>query len=186
LDSGPGPALMMAAAYASQAQEELMDTKPFVVLVGMDFSEPADLALRQALQLASELDGAELHVATIVPQPATKGRHPSLEDRWIAAEGAVLDGVFLSLRSRVQAEVEAFPRRTERGEQRAPRRVVPHVRVDLPGLGMAQLAADIEADVILVGAHGQGKSRASLGSAAASTLELAHCPVVVVRSEKPR
>jgi nucleotide-binding universal stress UspA family protein len=163
-----------------------MDTKPFVVLVGMDFSELADLALRQALQLASQLDGAELHVATIVPEPATKGRHAALQDRWIAAEGAVIEGVFLSLRSHVEAEVAAFPRRTEQGEQRPPRRVVPHVRVDAPGLGITQLAADIEADVIVVGAYGQGKASGPLGSAAAITLQFAPCPVVVVRSETQR
>jgi nucleotide-binding universal stress UspA family protein len=170
-------------AHAVSGRENVMQSKPFVVLVGMDFSEPAAHALREALELSREHEGAELHVACIVPEPATKSRHPLLQDQWIVAESAIIEGVFVSLRSRLRAEIEAAPNLRE---QAAPTRVVPHVRVDAPGLGMVQLAADIAADVIVVGANGQGNAQGPLGSAAATTVLRAPCPVVVVRSDKPR
>jgi nucleotide-binding universal stress UspA family protein len=159
-----------------------MHSKPYVVLVGMDFSEPADFALRKAIELASRRENSELHVVCIVPQASPKGRHPLLEDQWITAESAVIEGVLVSLRSRVQVELEAFFR-SERGDHRLPKRVVPHVVVDVPALGMVQLATDIAADVIVLGSHGQGKARGALGSAAESTLRFAPCAVILVPAE---
>jgi nucleotide-binding universal stress UspA family protein len=176
----------MIAMQAADRRMGASRGKPYIVLVGMDFSDLSNLALREALLLSAQREGAELHVACIVPEPALKGRHPLLQEQWIVAESAVIEGVFVSLRCHVQAEIEAFPRRSEHGEPRAPRRVVPHVRVDAPGLGMAGLAADLDADLIVLGARGQGKAVGPLGSAAETTLRLAPCPVLIVRSEAPR
>jgi nucleotide-binding universal stress UspA family protein len=164
-------------------EPNVMRSKPYVVLVGMDFSEPADRALRKALELSAQRENSELHVACIVPHGAPKGRHPSLEDRWIVAESAVIEGVLVSLRAHVRAELEAFSRRLELRAQCAPKRVISQVLIDAPGLGLAQLALEIAADVIVMGARGQGRAEHALGSVARSTLSLAPCTVLLTQAE---
>jgi hypothetical protein len=54
--------------------------------------------------------------------------------------------------------------------------------VDVPAAAIAQLAADLEADLVLVGTHGRrGFSRVLLGSVAEGVVRLAPCPVMVMR-----
>jgi hypothetical protein len=61
-------------------------------------------------------------------------------------------------------------------------RVVPHIRFDAIAGEIAQLAADLEADLVVVGTHGRrGLPRLLLGSTAETTARLAPCPVLVVR-----
>ncbi len=158
-----------------------VSSKPYVVLVGLDFSEPALHALRKALAYAAEREQVELHVACIVPpEPASSHADP----HWIVAESAVIEGVFVSLRARVDAELAAFAR-VLRPQQHLPKRVTPHVAVDSPALGLTELAREIGADVILIGAHGQGPARETLGSVAKSTLSLARCTVILTRALPP-
>jgi nucleotide-binding universal stress UspA family protein len=165
------------------SERNVVHTKSHVVLVGMDFSEPANRALRKALELCSQHEKAELHVACIVPRETPKGRYPLLQEHWIVAESWVIEGVFVSLRARIKAELEAFSSGLQSTEQRAPRRVIPHVSVDTPGLGLVQLALDIGADVIVIGAPGQGNAERALGSVAQSTLSLARCTVVLTQPD---
>jgi hypothetical protein len=63
-------------------------------------------------------------------------------------------------------------------------RVVTHMRFDAISQEIAQLAADLEADLVVVGTHGRrGVSRLLLGSVAEATVRLAPCGVLVVRSK---
>jgi hypothetical protein len=56
------------------------------------------------------------------------------------------------------------------------------VRFDSIADEIAQLSADLEADLVVVGTHGRrGISRMLLGSSAEATVRLAPCPVLVVR-----
>jgi nucleotide-binding universal stress UspA family protein len=171
---------------ANQAEEDVMNAKPYVMLVGMDFSEAADRALREALDLASRRGKVELHVACIVPRPSSEVRHSLLEDSWLIAEGAIIEGVFASLRSHGEAELTAFLQRIAQLGRRAPPQTVSHVRIDAPGFGLVELAADIAADLVVVGACGQGATRAPVGSTAECTSRYARCPVLVVPSEVQR
>jgi hypothetical protein len=84
--------------------------------------------------------------------------------------------------ARLTAYVEnALTRRQARGAA-VPSRTVTHIRLNQPAQEVAQLAADLEADVVVVGTHGrQGFSRLLLGSVAETTARLAPCPVLVVR-----
>jgi len=169
-----------ARMEAETVERSVVPSKPYVVLVGMDFSEPAQRALRKALELASQRENAELHVACVVPHGAPKGRHPVLEDRWLVAESAAIEGVLVSLRARVEAEVAAFAS-AQPVDRRLPRRVVPHVSVDAPGLGLIQIGLQVLADVIVIGARGQGKAEQPLGSVAQTTLRHARCTVVLTQ-----
>ncbi len=66
--------------------------------------------------------------------------------------------------------------------RRSPSSIVTHVMVESAAQQVAQLAADLEADLVVVGTHGRrGVPRLLLGSVAEMTLRLAPCPVLVVR-----
>ncbi|MES1177477.1 MAG: universal stress protein [Myxococcales bacterium] len=159
-------------------------TQPYVVLVGMDFSELADRALQQAFELAARREAAEVHVLCVVPGPSLEAHH-GLTGYWLTSETGVRDGVFASLRAHVQVEWDAFIARCPGA--RVPQQVVSHVRIESPALGLVELAAELAADLIVLGAHGHhGKARLLLGSVAENTMRYAACPVLIVPLEKER
>ncbi|HYP98982.1 MAG TPA: universal stress protein [Polyangiaceae bacterium] len=160
-----------------------MKTKPYVVLVGMDFSNHADRALAHAFELATRHEHAEVHVLCVIPS-AGLGAHHALTGYCLTAEAGVRDGAFESLRAHVQVELDAFLARES--PPRVPEQVVSHVRLDAPALGIVELAAAISADLIVLGMHGHRRARHLLmGSVAENTVRYAACPVLVVPAEKP-
>jgi hypothetical protein len=61
-------------------------------------------------------------------------------------------------------------------------RIRAHLRLEAPAQEIAQIAADVEADLVVVGTHGKrGLARLLLGSVAEAVVRLAPCPVLVVR-----
>jgi len=155
-----------------------MKTRRFVALVGMDFSTLADRALARAFDLAARHEHAEVHVLCVVPS-ASLGAHHALTGYGLTAEAAVRDGVFASLKSRVQTELDAFAARATS----APvfEQVASHVRVDTPALGIVAFAAAISANLIVLGTHGHRASNdSSLGSVAETTVRYAGCPVLLI------
>ncbi len=162
-----------------------MKAKPYVVLVGMDFSELADRALQEAFELTSSRELAEVHVLCVIPGP-TLSSHSPLTGYSLTAEECVRDGAFESLRAHVQLELDWFVEHAEPGT-RVPERVVSHVRIDVPALGIARLASEVSADVVVLGTHGQRRtSRQLMGSVAENTLRFAGCPVLVIpQPEEP-
>ncbi len=61
-------------------------------------------------------------------------------------------------------------------------RIHAHLRLEAPAQELAQIAADLEADLVVVGTHGRrGIARLLLGSVAEAVVRLAPCPVLVVR-----
>lgn len=67
-------------------------------------------------------------------------------------------------------------------QRAAPGRVVVHVLVDREAEQLAQLASDVEADILVVGSHGRrGIARLLLGSVSEAAVRMAPCPVLVVR-----
>jgi hypothetical protein len=95
-----------------------------------------------------------------------------------------------------QAAVDAFVRHLEQkvvdvrerlGSAATGRfpRVIPHLRFEVPSQEIAQLAADVEADLVVVGTHGRrGMSRVLIGSVAEAVVRLAPCPVFVARPKR--
>jgi nucleotide-binding universal stress UspA family protein len=156
------------------------ESKPYVIVVGIDYSEPSELAFDKAFELAAEKPRADVHVLNVmalnlpalapgVAYPNGGGSLPSLE---AATE---------RLEKHIQKKLDAF--RTARGYQATSGvRVVPHLRLDTPTYEIAQLAADLEADLVVVGTHGRrALSRVILGSVAEVTVRLSPCPVLVMR-----
>ena len=158
-----------------------MSRKPFVVLVGMDFSELADRALRQAFALAARYEKAQVHVVCVVP-----GLHvdaPS-SDPFVVTEMGVEEGVLESLRARVRTLWREFVAHEEGSSTLRLEQLRSHVRLDSPATGIVQLAAEVHADLIVMGTHGrQCVPWLSLGSVAENTVRYASCPVLVVPPE---
>src|SRR5450631_742696 len=174
------------SAYLQQtptglAESRIMKTGPYVVVVGMDFSDLANRALREAIELACRRNDAEVHVLSVVPGPNLDPQYQVPAYAIATNQDDNLEGAIERLRAHVQAEFEAFDEGLADRPHGGSLRVVSHARVDSPVLGIVQLAADLAADLIVVGTHGrQGIARALMGSVAESTVRHAHCPVLVI------
>ena len=157
--------------------------KPYIIVVGADFSEESTLAVERAFEIASEHANAELHLVNIVQ---TYGPQVAYEMPVDSSALAVLTIAEARARFKTYAD-EAVARFLQRppvnGNRRLPPgRVITHVRFDAIAEEIAQVAADFEADLVVVGTHGRrGISRWLLGSSAEATVRLAPCPVLVVR-----
>lgn len=148
---------------------------PYRIVVGLDYSPAGDLALERALELAAARSAAEVHVVNVVN---LYGAQPILDG---SAEppgfvGVTLADATAALERHVEQRRAAYPGTLGSVRVRA------HLRLDAPASEVAQLAADLEADLVVVGTHGKrGIARLLLGSVAEEVVRLAPCPVLVVR-----
>lgn len=154
-----------------------MSTTPhpaYRIVVGVDFSDPSRLALEHAAMIAAAR-GGELHPTYVLddaPDPIT-GR----------ADIAALDRRFRDASERgkqfIDSEVAMLSKRL--GPQ-ATQRVTFHVRAGAPANQLVEVAASLDADLVVVATHGlRGIARFVMGSVSEKVLRLAHCPVLVVR-----
>jgi nucleotide-binding universal stress UspA family protein len=146
----------------------------FIIVVGIDFSELAARALDQALELATLHEGAEVHVLYVQPEI------------WAGARpGGALQGALdadTGVHQVQQNATEHVARMSASLDKKRLRRVVAHFRQGSPAENIAQLAADLDADMVIVGSHGhRGLERFFLGSIAERVSRLARCPVLIVR-----
>ncbi len=158
--------------------------KPYVIVVGVDYSECGDLAFERALELGAEKGNAELHVVNVAPLVASE--LPSdLPAAWVGGLPTLSEAAE-NHRFYVNQRVTAF-RAKHPGEGLEFLDIIrAHQRVEVPAEQLAQLASDVEADIIVVGTHGRhGMSRLVLGSVAEGLIRLALCPVLAVRPKTP-
>lgn len=154
------------------------ENKPFVVVVGIDFSPASELALDQALELASAQPQAEVHLVNVVQ---TYGPQIAYEMPGDSSALTVLTTAEAGARFKEYAD-KALGRFSAKHPGRSYGRAFTHLRYDSIADEIAQLAADLEADLVIVGTHGRrGVSRLLLGSSAEATVRLAPCPVLVMR-----
>jgi nucleotide-binding universal stress UspA family protein len=151
--------------------------KPYVIVVGVDLSEESNLALDQAITIASGMR-SELHpvhvVSTVAPMPTSD--FPTTMPLSLNAAGE-------QLRQHVEAHLARHE--ATRPNMRRPEWVVCHIRLDAASEEISQLAADLEADLVVVGTHGRrGLGRFLLGSVAEGVVRAAPCPVFVVRPKR--
>jgi nucleotide-binding universal stress UspA family protein len=152
------------------------DGKPYIIVVGVDFSEASELALQRAFEMTAGYEQAEIHLVNVVQ---TYGPQVAYEMPMDASALSVL--TIAEARARFQTYADQAVARFGGSGQRASR-VFTHVRFDSVADEVAQLAADLEADLVIVGTHGRrGLSRMLLGSSAEATVRLAPCPVLVMR-----
>lgn len=150
-----------------------MSSHGYVAVVGIDFSDMSNKALDQALEVTS-LRGGEVHVVYVesdLPLDPMFGdairtatTNESLVES-VRARAAERLGVVLKQQGKLQVK-----------------RIVAHLRKGSAADEIAQLAADLDADLVVVGSHGRrGVSRLVLGSVADKVSRLARCPVWIIR-----
>ena len=155
-----------------------MTQKPFVVLIGADFSELADRAMQEGFALAAAHPNAEVHVVSIIPPPNLDSRYAIPAYGALDAAGSI-ETTVERLKAYVQAQSERFS--AEQKLSSLPFRLASHVSIDAPAHGIAQLGSDLGANLIVVGTHNRkGLERFLLGSVAEATVRYAHCPVLVI------
>lgn len=146
----------------------------YTLVVGVDFSSTGELALQRAFELASRTPNAEPHVVYVAGAYGPMLRLELPDD----AKAVSIEEASDHLRKYVERQLDKF-QQTRRATFE---RVVTHIRVGAPADEVAQLAADLDADLVIVGTHGRrGVRRLLLGSVAEGVMRLAHCPVFVVR-----
>jgi nucleotide-binding universal stress UspA family protein len=162
----------------------MADSLRFVMVVGVDFSDQSDLALRRAFELGLEQRACEIHAVHVVRsfESGVQLELPTNLGLTTVSLAEAADHLKEHLERRIADFAQAVtpPERTNAIE-----RIVSHVRLDAPAEQIAQLAADLEADLVVVGTHGRrGLSRMVMGSVAEGAVRLAPCPVLVVREKK--
>jgi nucleotide-binding universal stress UspA family protein len=161
-----------------EAEEAVMssanETNRFIVVVGIDFSEPSNRALDQALESACCRENAEVHAVYAEPESwvgVGLSRVPVVATK--------PDVALQQLQQRASERVSAMGNKLDGGRLK---RVVVHFRRGDAAENIAQLAADLDADLVVVGSHGyRGLERLLLGSVAERVSRLARCPVWIVR-----
>jgi len=156
------------------------EQKPYVVVVGVDYSETGDLALEQALELAATHAASDLHVINVVRLVVATDEFTPL----MAYASMTLEQAEKDLKEHVEQKVQEFRGKLEPSRGSVPR-VFPHVRLEAPAREIAQLASDVEANLVVVGTHGRrALARVFIGSVAEVVVRLAPCPVLVVRPQR--
>lgn len=143
-----------------------MNFPPSTVVIPTDFSDLSLEALKPALALA-EGDASRLHVVSVL-MPVVP---PSPGIVW----GTIDDQVRLT---RVREALDEML--AEKGLSD----VNTHVVIGQPANTIAELADELDADLVIVTSHGRtGIVRAALGSVAERVVRLSKCPVLVLKTE---
>jgi len=129
----------------------------FRIVVGIDLSEYADIVIEHALDQAARHDAPELHFLTV-----RERRRPTAEQ----AKQALWEQVYPAL--------ETFSRFGADWRARL------HVRRGKPEVEIAELAAEIRADLIVIGQFGLHTPRASDKNLPNRVLQQAVCPTLVI------
>jgi nucleotide-binding universal stress UspA family protein len=146
---------------------------PHTFVVGVDYSELGDLALERACTLARSSERAHLHVVHVA-------RFASAQDVQNDAQAADVGHASKRLHAHVEKVIKRWCE--ARGLPVPFKRLTTHIRSGDPAEAIAQLASDVQAQLVVVGTHGQSGGRSFLvGSVAEGTVRLAPCAVVVVR-----
>ena len=152
-----------------------MSIFPTKILLATDGSEEAASAARTAADLAQKT-GSELHVVLVELSMAHVGMGPPEIADIPAPKQEELDEESQRLLDAQVRQIKADGGTVTQV----------HLRVGRPDVEIVALAEEIDAGLIVMGSRGLGGiRRALMGSVSDSVVRHAHCPVLVVRAEKP-
>ena len=152
-----------------------MSIFPTKILLATDSSEEATLAARTAVDLADKTS-SELHVVLVGLSAAYVGVGPPEIADIPGPRQEELNEEARRILSAQLRQIEAEGGTVAQA----------HFRTGKPDQEIVKLAEEIGAGLIVMGSRGLGGiRRALLGSVSDSVLRHAHCPVLVVRKEKP-
>lgn len=126
----------------------------FRIVVALDLTEYSSIVLEHALDLASRYEAPDLHVVTVVDS----------EDRIEKAKRELAEQVMFALD----------------GYNCSDWRARLHVRVGRPHEEITNLAAELRANLVVLGRFGLHHKRRRLGSTASRVLDASECPTFVV------
>ncbi len=164
-----------ASRDGASTSEIKKNATPYIVLVGLDLSEPGGRAWRFAFDLAN-LRGGETEIHAVVI--GARGLSPGMKD------------VATPLVSTARAEEAPSPppllkvleHRSAAGEARL---MAMHYRDGRPEKAIVKLACEIDADLIVVASHPPTLFERLLGGPLADRIARnAPCPVVIVRQKR--
>lgn len=156
-------------------QPSQASSKTYVVVVGVDYSETGELALERAFQMAREHAAFQPHVVHVASNYGPALRVDVGHDAYALS----IDEAVKQLDEYVHRRLDAY---TQKHGTPLFQRVCAHQRAGAPAEEIAQLASDLEADMVVVGTHGRrGVRHLLLGSVAEGVVRMAPCPVLVVR-----
>ncbi len=148
---------------------------PYRIVVGYDYSPIAELALAQAFEQASHHEHGEVHVVHVIMVSDYVG-----PDMPVPASTSI-DEANEALTLRTSKAFEEWQKKNKKNVSR----LFNHTRVESPAGEIAQVAADLDAQLVLVGTHGRrGFKRLLLGSVAEGVVRQAQCAVLVVRPQE--
>jgi nucleotide-binding universal stress UspA family protein len=157
---------------SSRASVERASAAPYIVLVGLDLSEPGGRAWRFAFELAAlKGDDSEVHAVIV----GTRALAPRVRD-------LATPGVSTAPRPEEPAGLSPLKVLQHRCAGGQARLMAMHFRTGRPDRAVVQLAEELGADVIVVATHAPTRwERLVGGSTADRIVRSAPCPVVVVR-----
>jgi nucleotide-binding universal stress UspA family protein len=165
--SGPGDRGMQDATIrvmssspefsVDQVQQFTSRVRRYRIVVGIDLSEYAEIVIEHALDQAARHDAPELHFVTV-----RETSRASAGDLWNA------------LLERVNPALETFNRHATDWRVRF------HTRCGRPDVEITELAAEIRADLIVIGQFGLHTPRARDRNLPNRVLQQALCPTLVV------
>jgi nucleotide-binding universal stress UspA family protein len=155
----------------------MSESESYIVVASIDFSASSLLALDEAVRVASEHPGATLHVVHVASAYGPMLQMETAGDvLTMSAEEA--EAYLASYVQQHSSELRA------KGLGIDPARVSSHLRVGGATDAIVAAAAELDADLLVVGTHGRtGVKRMLLGSVAEGVVRKAGCQVLVVRAK---
>lgn len=150
--------------------EQRGETHVSRIVVGMDLSETGDAALLEAIRLSRQLQPGELHITHVIEVDS------ELHD------AKKLDALFPQLRSRLELVRERVAHVAESIDTERPftQELVFHIRLGKPAEALHQVAVDVDAHLIVVGAHPKGRlERLVTGTVAETLMRITRVSVLV-------
>ena len=144
-----------------------------VILVGVDFSATSLRAVEEGANLARSRSHSELHLVHGSALPMSTHELRDLFAQWGTDYGVMV--------TKAREELDILAARFTRGIGR----VTGHIRIGNAANVIIELASELSADLVIVGASERrsGMTRALLGSAAGKVTREAPCPVLLVREK---
>lgn len=136
-------------------------TRRYRIVVGLDLSEYSEVVLEHALDQAARHDAPELHLLTV-----REKRNPTADE----VKQALWDHVYGTL--------ETFNQHATEWRARL------HVRKGKPDEEIVQLAAEVSADLVVMGEFGLHHSRGSTKALPNRVILNATCPTLIVGMPK--
>jgi nucleotide-binding universal stress UspA family protein len=153
----------------------------YIVLVGIDYSEPSKIALTTAASIVRSVPESELHVAHVITPPP--GAYPGEAGELTTLLYPNAGGEFSAWLAKARDDGrERLPKYCAEILKGPPERTTGHVRIGRPDRELVLLAGEIKANLMVLGTHGRtGLERVFLGSVAERVVRAAPCSVLVAR-----